>query len=126
MGIAQKFDVIVTNGLTIYEKDDHKVIDLYRQFFDALKPGGCLISSFVTAPPEAGKPSAWKMENVNEEDTLLQTILFVDIFQADWRAYRSEETVKEQLRIAGFGEMEILYDMAGMFPTAVATKPLML
>lgn len=46
------FDIMTGNGLNIYEPDDGKVIELYRNFFNALKPGGILITGFLTPSPE--------------------------------------------------------------------------
>jgi SAM-dependent methyltransferase len=37
-----EFSVILSNGLNIYEPDDVRVTELYRRFFNALKPGGLL------------------------------------------------------------------------------------
>lgn len=119
---SEEFDLLVSNGLAIYEPDDTKVIALYRQFYNALKPSGILITSFLTPPPAPGLKTEWKMDRVNLQDALLQKILFVDILDAKWQVFRSEETVKAQLNKAGFREIEILYDEAHIFPTVVAKK----
>ena len=118
----EKLDLIASNGLSIYEKNDEKVVGLYRQFYHALKPGGLLITSFLTPPPAPGLQTEWNLSQVNPQDALLQKILFVDILDAKWQVYRKEEVVKAQLKEAGFSEVSILYDEAHIFPTAIAKK----
>lgn len=114
LDIHEKLDLITSNGLAIYETDDAKVTELYRVFFQALKPGGYLITSFLTPPPLAGF----------QQDALLQKIIFADILDCKWQVFRTEETVKSQLQMAGFTAIEILYDKAHIFPTVVARKSL--
>jgi SAM-dependent methyltransferase len=116
LDIDAKFDLLASNGLSIYEPDDEKVVSLYRQFYTALKPNGILVTSFLTLKTE------WKLDAVNLQDALLQKILFVDILDAKWQAFRAEETVRTQLNRAGFCEIEILYDKAHIFPTVIAKK----
>jgi SAM-dependent methyltransferase len=122
LGVKDAFDLLVSNGLSIYERSDEKVVDLYRQFHTALKPGGVLITSFLTPPPAPGFKTEWNMEHVNPKDALFQKIILVDIINAKWQAYRSEETVKSELAQAGFHDIEIFYDEAHIFPTIVAKK----
>ncbi|MBI3236377.1 MAG: class I SAM-dependent methyltransferase [Chlamydiales bacterium] len=122
LDIHEEFDLITSNGLAIYEPDDAKVVELYRSFYEALKPGGCLVTSFLTPPPVPGLKTEWKLEAVNMQDVLLQKIIFVDILDGKWQAFRSEEIVKSQLQTAGFDEIEIIYDTAHIFPTVVAKK----
>jgi len=123
LSIESAFDLITSNGLAIYEPDDQKVIDLYRGFWVALKPGGCLITSFLTPPPAPGFKTEWKLDAVNMQDVLLQKIVLVDILDSKWQSYRSEEEVKSQLEKAGFIEIEVIYDTAYIFPTVIAKKP---
>lgn len=122
--IKSKFDLITSIGLSIYEPDDEKVVELYRQFFEALKPGGYLVTSFLTPPPAPGVKTEWKLDAVNMQDALLQKIVFGDVLDCKWQKFRSEETVKSQLQKAGFYEIEIHNDIAHIFPTIVARKPI--
>jgi SAM-dependent methyltransferase len=115
--LRTQFDLITSNGLTIYEADDEKVIELYRQFYKALKPRGCLITSFLTPPP-----TEWDLKKINSQDALMQKIIFADILECKWQVFRSEENVKRQLHSAGFGEIEVIYDDAHIFPTILAKK----
>lgn len=116
----KEFDIITSNGLNIYEPDDKKVIALYKKFYEALKPNGILITSFLTPPPTISKDSSWK--NVNPQDALKQKVIFNDIIGVTWQAFRTEETTCTQLKAAGFKVLEVIYDSQGIFPTVVAKK----
>ena len=122
LGYEKTFDVISSNGLSIYEPDNNKIVELYQQFFAALKPNGYLVTSFLTPPPIPQKKTEWDLKNVNCEHALLQKIVFADILECKWQAYRSEELVRSQLTDAGFTEIEVFYDQAHIFPTVIATK----
>lgn len=122
LNIKERFDVIASNGLNIYEANDEKVVLLYRQFYNALNENGILITSFLTPPPFPGKESEWKLSEVNQKDALLQKIIFADILSVKWQVYRTEEQTKEQLKKAGFQEIEVIYDKAHIFPTVIAKK----
>ncbi|MFZ4077658.1 MAG: class I SAM-dependent methyltransferase [Legionellaceae bacterium] len=114
------YDVITSNGLNIYEPDHKKVVALYQQFYQALKPGGVLITSFLTPPPQMSKESSWV--NYNAQDVLKQKAIFTDIIETQWQVYRTEHQTHEQLEQAGFCVQDILYDAQGMFPTVLAKK----
>ena len=116
----EEFDIITSNGLNIYEPDDEKVIALYRQFHQALKPKGILITSFLTPPPSLSKESPWR--NVNQQDALKQKVIFSDIIGVTWQAFRTEEKTRKQLERAGFEVLEVIYDSQGIFPAVVARK----
>lgn len=122
LNFEEKFNIITSNGLSIYEPDNKKIIELYHQFFLALKPNGYLITSFLTPPPNTPTKTEWDLKAVNPEDALLQKIIFFDILESKWQVFRSEELVKSQLLEAGFSEIEIFYDKAHIFPTIVAKK----
>ncbi|MBB4594951.1 hypothetical protein FHR61_003647 [Xanthomonas arboricola] len=49
-GDANSVDVLTSNGLNLYEPDDARVIALYGAFFHKLRPGGTLLTSFLTPP----------------------------------------------------------------------------
>ncbi len=122
LNIQNEFDLISSNGLNIYEPDNDKVTELYRQFFAALKPGGKLVTSFLTFPPLLSSQSEWDLSKVNLEDALLQKIIFVDVINAKWQCYRSSDQTLQQLKSAGFSSVSFIYDRAKMFPTVVAQK----
>lgn len=118
-----EFDLISSNGLNIYEPQDEKVTQLYAIFFKALKPGGKLVTSFLTYPPIFKDKSEWKVENVNKEDLLLQKVIFVDIIGAKWQCFRTTEKTKQQLQSVGFEKIQFRYDDHCQFPTVLAEKP---
>ncbi len=102
-----------SNGLNIYEGNDERVIDLYKEFYNSLVPGGILVTSFLTPPP-------WDKANVDALKK--QKAIFGDILQASWQHFRSESQTRQQLEAAGFTILEIIYDTQGLFPTVVAQK----
>jgi SAM-dependent methyltransferase len=120
LGDDSKYDVITSNGLNIYEPNNDKVVALYKNFYDALKPNGVLITSFLTPPPTVSKKSSWK--NFNIQDALKQKVIFGDIIQAGWQSFRTEAQTRDQLIAAGFTNIEFEYDQQGMFPTVIAKK----
>jgi hypothetical protein len=119
---TNEFDLISCNGLNIYEANDDKVTELYRSFYDAQKSGGKLVTSFLTPPPVMTDECEWDMSQINQHDLLLQKIVFVDILDARWQCYRSTEQTQAQLTLAGYTDIEFIYDKARIFPTVVAYK----
>ena len=117
-----EFDLISSNGLTIYEQDDKKVTELFKKFHQALKPGGKLVTSFLTSPPTLTEHCEWDMSNIKQQDLLLQKIIFVDIMASKFQCYRSTEQSKNQLISVGFEQIEFIYDTYKMFPTVIAYK----
>jgi SAM-dependent methyltransferase len=122
LGKAEAFDVITSNGLNFYEPNDQTVTDLYRQFYQALKPNGMLITSFMTPSPLLSSESSWKMQDLNLEDLRRQKTLFAHVLEAKFQVYRTESETREQLKAAGFSDVEVIYDSKGLFPTVIARK----
>jgi len=117
---SDSYDLITSNGLNFYEADDRKVVGLYKSFFKALKPGGILVTSFLTPPPGTAQPSPWI--NFNRDDALMQKAIFVDILQAKWQATRTESLTRQQLEEAGFKNIKFINDKRNIFPTVIAQK----
>jgi len=122
--IKEQFDVVTSNGLNIYEPDDARVIELYCSFFRALKPGGTLVTSFMTPPPPLSPESPWIITAADSEYLALQQLLFLRIIEAKWNSFRTHEQTTAQLSAAGFVDIQFHDDRARMFPTVVARKPL--
>jgi ubiquinone/menaquinone biosynthesis C-methylase UbiE len=122
LDFQDEFDLISSNGLNIYESDDEKVSKLYQQFYKALNCGGKLVTSFLTYPPTLTNQCEWDMSKINQNDLLLQKIIFVDIIEAKWQCFRSSEQTKKQLESIGYSDIQFIYDEAKMFPTVVAYK----
>ena len=125
LSATESFDVITSNGLNIYEPDDEKVTELYKQFYQALVPKGTLVTSFVTPPSDAvnkDKTNIWDLSKINPDNLLLQKVLFSDIINAQWQCFRTVEQTEKQLKTAGFSQVEFINDDAKMFPTVIAKK----
>jgi uncharacterized protein involved in tolerance to divalent cations/SAM-dependent methyltransferase len=122
MTFDNEFDLISSNGLNIYEPDDERVTQLYQAFYDALKPGGKLVTSFLTPPPNVLESCEWDMSSIDQADLLRQKIIFVDILEAKWQCFRTSRWTKMQLESIGFENIKFIYDKAKLFPTVVAYK----
>jgi SAM-dependent methyltransferase len=122
IGLHDEFDLIASNGLNIYEPDNGRVTDLYRCFFTALRPGGVLVTSFLTPPPAIDPASEWNMTAIDPKALRLQRLIFVDIVGATFQCYRNSSVTNTQLREAGFWVCDVIWDQARMFPTVVARK----
>jgi SAM-dependent methyltransferase len=122
INIEDQLDLISSNGLNIYEPDQAKITNLYRIFYKALKPGGKLVTSFLTYPPTLTDHCEWDFSKINMDDLLLQRILFADVIQAKWQSFSSSKETKEQLEQVGFKNIHFIYDDARLFPTVIAYK----
>lgn len=122
MNIEEKFDLISSNGLNIYEPNDERVTKLYDKFYKALKAGGKLVTSFLTPPPSLSDSCEWNMSKVSIDDLTKQKIIFSDILQVKWQCYRTTEQTREQLDSVGFSDVCFYPDKANIFPTVVAFK----
>ncbi|GKW18016.1 hypothetical protein PEC301937_39650 [Pectobacterium carotovorum subsp. carotovorum] len=119
--LAAQADVITSNGLNVYEQDDDKVTELYRVFYSGLKPGGTLITSFMTPPPTLSQDSPWI--NTDPKLLALQYVLFSRIIGATWTAFRTHQKTQSQLEQAGFTDIQFINDHMHMYPTVIANKP---
>ncbi len=117
-----QFDLISSNGLNIYEPDDNRVTELYRQFYLALKPNARLVTSFLTPPPMLSTDSPWNMKAIDMSALKLQKLIFSHILNVKWQCYRTEALTRAQLETAGFQDIQFIYDKARMFPTVTAIK----
>jgi len=122
MTFKNEFDLISSNGLNIYEPDDERVTQLYQAFYNALKPGGKLVTSFLTPPPTLSNSCEWDMAAINQADLLKQKIIFVDILEAKWQCFRTSTQTQLRLESVGFEQIEFIYDKARLFPTVIAYK----
>ncbi|WEF11117.1 class I SAM-dependent methyltransferase [Pectobacterium actinidiae] len=119
--LAAQADVITSNGLNVYVQDDDKVTELYRVFYSGLKPGGTLITSFMTPPPTLSQDSPWI--NTDPKLLALQYVLFSRIIGATWTAFRTHQKTQSQLEQAGFTDIQFINDHMHMYPTVIANKP---
>lgn len=115
------FDLISSNGLNIYEPSDERVIELYTVFYDALKPNGTLLTSFITPPPYLTDTCEWNQDAINPADLLKQHVIY-RIIGGKWQCFRSTDTTRQQLQAAGFKDIRFIPDKGGMYPTVIAKK----
>lgn len=113
----EAFDIITTNGLNIYEKDDDRVVAFYRGLLQALKVGGKLICSALTPPNE------WDNTKIPTADLQLSREIFGAVLGASWANFRPAKKTIEQLEAAGFENVEMYGDARQMFPSFCATRP---
>lgn len=73
-------------------------------------------------PPQHPESCEWNMGSINEEDLLRQKLLIVDLIDVKWQYYRSTDKKVQLLTAAGFSEIKIRMDQAGIFPTVTAIK----
>ncbi len=93
-----QFDLLTSNGLNIYVPDHEQEVALYRSFAGTLKPGGFLVTSFLTPPPGSGQPSPWR--DINMLVLMRQKLIFGDVIGVKWRNFRSEDQMRELLKSA--------------------------
>ncbi len=94
LNVTDQYNIITSNGLNFYEPDDQKVIKLYGQFYEALTPGGILVTSFLTPPPTLSQESPWR--DYHLEDILKQKALFVDIIEGSWQSFTTRNICSQR------------------------------
>lgn len=122
MQFNSELDVITSSGLNVYEEDSKKVLELYKIFFTALKPGGVLITSVLTYPPGEMVSSDWDLSGLSEEDLLMDQIIHRDILDVKWRNFRSSDELGKEFEQVGFS-VSVYFDKHRIFPTILAQKP---
>lgn len=122
LNVSNEFDILTSNGLNIYEPSNELVIELYQQFYDALKPGGKLITSALTLPPGQTKPSEWDMQQINQPALETAFSVFFDVLGSSWASFRTSDETKQQLKQAGFKNIKTHWDRQKIFPTFTAEK----
>ena len=80
------------------------------------------MTSCLTLPPTLTDECEWDMSRINQDDLILQKIIFFDIVQSKWSCFRSTQQTENLLTIVGFVDIQFIYDDAKMFPTVVACK----
>jgi SAM-dependent methyltransferase len=119
----EQFNLLTSNGLNVYEPNDQRVLHLYQNFYQSLFPGGALVTSTITPPPDVEPNSDWDISHINTDALRLQRILFSDVLQFNFAGLRSASKTEKQLKAVGFDQIEIIWDECRIFPTIVARKP---
>jgi SAM-dependent methyltransferase len=118
-----EFDVMTSNGLNIYEKDEKRLCEFYQKLLFALKPGGVLLTSFLTHPPGVFSLNEWRLDKVNLQTLAFERMLFGDILQVRWQNYYTSDGFIALLKSVGFVDIQIVPDDARIYPTVIARKP---
>jgi hypothetical protein len=120
--IESEYDLISSHGLNLYISDEEELIALYKKCFNALKPGGLHMGSFLTPSPFDSPNSPWDMTKINQEDLRYQRVILEDVAKVKWRHFCTYEQVANQLTKAGFSSIEFVPDLANIRPVIVARK----
>ncbi|MGR8981384.1 MAG: class I SAM-dependent methyltransferase [Gammaproteobacteria bacterium] len=115
---SKQFDLVTSNGLNIYLPDPKKETALYRSFASILKPGGYLITSFLTPPPDLDRNSPWQI--MDPAAALKQKLIFIDVLEVKWQVFRTESQIRKTLASVGFKVRNVIYDHQKLFPTVLA------
>lgn len=121
------FDLVVSNGLNMYESDPQRLVALYRNFSQALRPGGQLLLSFLPPPPPPpwkapDRAAEWDNYGVTEEDLRKELSLFGDILQVRYLNFSTEAEVRTQLEEAGLTVKSVIYSSTGVMPIVSAVR----
>ncbi len=121
-------DLLTSNGLNMYESDPECLVELYRNFARALRPGGRLLVSFIPVPPappwaEGGRPGGWAKYGIEDADLLRDMAIFGDILQAKYLNFTGEREIRDQLSRAGLVVTDVSRSAAGALPIAIAVRP---
>ena len=122
MRLVPEFDLITTNGLSIYESSDARVAELYQRLAAGLVPGGLLVTSYLTPPPNVDPNSPWDLEAVDFDALRLQTLIFKDVCDAPWANYRSETVLAPMFESAGLRVERTIWGTTCAFPTVLLRK----
>jgi SAM-dependent methyltransferase len=129
LDLGEPVDLLLSNGLNIYESDRERLVALYRQFHDNLVPGGELLVSYIPPlpPPPASSPVAarvWASLGMSADDVRRDRAIFGDLLSAKYLNVTSTDELTAQLREAGLSLREVHFSEYGVLPIAVATRPL--
>ena len=128
LDLGEPVDLLLSNGLNIYESDRERLVALYRQFHDNLAPGGEVLVSYIPPlpPPPAGSPVAariWASLGMSVDDVRRDRAIFGDLLSAKYLNVTSTDELTAQLREAGLSLREVHFSEYGVLPIAVAARP---
>lgn len=128
LGLDAEIDLLVSNGLNVYEAERDRLVELYRNFCRALRPGGKLLVSFIPAPPpppwaDSSHAADWAKYGITEADLRRDLAIFGDILRPKYLHFTSEQELREQLAAAGLIVTEVSYNVGGALPIATAIRP---
>lgn len=117
-----EFTLISSHGLNVYVQDEAMYRQLYENFFAALKPGGQLVTSFLTPPPDVDPDSPWNAHVIDTQALRMQRIIFGDLIGIQFNVYRQPQAMVKMLQEIGYVDVQIVYDSGCVFPTLICRK----
>jgi len=120
--IHSQFDFVSSIGLNCYEADPSRVIELYRQAYLSLKPGGTFFTGVLTYPPGHEKPSDWNTTSIPKYHGEMDQLLTTDILDLKFQNYRMLNEIEEDFHKAGFSKVTVKPDSFCIFPSVIAVK----
>ncbi|QSH41869.1 class I SAM-dependent methyltransferase [Lentisphaerota bacterium ZTH] len=117
-----KFDLVSSNGLNIYESDKARVSALYQAFYNSLKPNGKLVTSYIAYPPGSGELCEWDMSKIDCEALKRGMAIFTSVLGSIWQNFSTRSEMETMLNDIGYKDIKFIYDKAKIFPTVVAYK----
>lgn len=128
LGLDTEVNLLVSNGLNMYEPDRDRLVELYRNFRRALRPEGRLLISFIPPPPPppwAGPAHAvgWAKYGIQEADLRRDMAIFGDILQPKYLHFTDEQELRAQMAEAGLVVTEMSRNAGGALPIATAVRP---
>lgn len=129
LDLGEPVDLLLSNGLNLYEPDRDRLVELYRQFHDNLVPGGELLVSYIPPlpPPPSSSPAAariWASLGMSQDDLIRDRAIFGDLLTAKYLNITSTDELATQLRDAGLSLRQVHFSDYGVLPIAVATRPI--
>lgn len=122
INICDQFDILVSNGLNMYAPTEAALINLYKNFYDAIKPNGYLFLSALTAPLNSNGEVYWNMDKINLSDLKMQKLIFNNVIKVRQGVLCTEQQTVVQLEKVGFKRVDVIHDSRKMFLSIIALK----
>lgn len=127
LNLGKPVDLLLSNGLNLYEPDRDRLVALYREFGKNLVPGGELLVSYIPPlppPPASGPVGAriWASLGMSADDVRRDRAIFGDLLAPTYLNITPTDEFVAQLREAGLSLREIHFSNYGVLPIAVATR----
>lgn len=123
LGFENEFDAVVSLGLNMYIDSDARAVELYREFYKALKPGGRLLVTFGAGPAlPQNKDSESSADLIDQESLRVHQVIFKEIIQIKTNHRTSSSMIAGQLSKAGFSKIEPRFNKFRTNGVALAFK----
>ena len=122
LNIENEFDVVHSSGLNIYLTNEADILNLYRSLYKAVKQGGCLIVNSNTPPMDENGQMFWNVSQEEFGQMPMQGLLFGEIIRVRQGMFCTEKQIINQLKTAGFSNVDVDYDSRKMFLSFIAKK----